>query len=84
MYFPEVEVKYPRFLGTGYLALPVLRDAHKEFRISLEFKPESPYGLLLFSGEFSNARTDFFSVVLDDGFVVLRLVPFNVCFCKVN
>ncbi|GFR68605.1 pikachurin-like [Elysia marginata] len=68
----EVEVRYPKFKGTGYLALPVLRDAHKAFSVSLEFKPQSPYGLLLFSGEFSNARTDFFSVALDDGFVILR------------
>lgn len=69
-----IEVKYPKFVGTGYLALPVLRDAHKEFRVSLDFKPESQNGLLLFSAEFSNAKTDFFSVVLEDGFVVYRSV----------
>ncbi|KAK3756565.1 hypothetical protein RRG08_007589 [Elysia crispata] len=68
----DVEVRYPKFKGTDYLALPVLQDAHKEFRVSLEFKPGSPDGLLLFSEEFSNAWTDFFSIALNDGFVVLR------------
>ncbi|KAK3792891.1 hypothetical protein RRG08_035254 [Elysia crispata] len=48
----DVEVRYPKFKGTGYLALPVLQDAHKELRVSLEFKPGLPDGLLLFSEGF--------------------------------
>ncbi|CAL1534448.1 unnamed protein product [Lymnaea stagnalis] len=68
----EIEVTYPKFFGNGYLALPVLRNAHKEFHVSLQFRPESPDGLLLFSGESSDAKNDFFSIVLDAGYVFFR------------
>ncbi|XP_041360084.1 pikachurin-like [Gigantopelta aegis] len=67
-----ITVRYPKFRGTGFLALPVLRNAHKEFRISLEFLPEAKHGLLLFSAEIEGAKADFFSVSLVDGFVELR------------
>jgi hypothetical protein len=65
-------VKYPKFMGTGYLAFPVLRGAYKEFKISLEFRPDVANGMLLFSGEHPSARSDFFSVSLVDGYAEFR------------
>ncbi|KAK0045472.1 pikachurin [Biomphalaria pfeifferi] len=68
----EIEIKYPKFTGDGYLALPLLRNAHREFQVELIFRPESYDGLVLFSAETSNAEKDFFSVVLSGGFVTFR------------
>ena len=70
--FSEQEVRFPRFRGTGYLALPVLRDGYKEFAVALEFRPEAKNGLLLFSSEFDDARKDFFAITLSNGFVEFR------------
>lgn len=68
----ELEVRFPRFRGTGYLALPVLRDGYKEFAVAMEFRPEAKNGLLLFSSEFEDARKDFFAITLTNGFVEFR------------
>jgi hypothetical protein len=70
--FAEQEVRFPRFRGTGYLALPVLRDGYKEFAIAVEFRPEAKNGLIVFSSEFSDARKDFFSVTLVNGYIEFR------------
>lgn len=67
-----IDVRFPRFRGTGYLALPVLRDAYKEFAVAIEFRPEAKNGLLLFSAEFENAHKDFFSITLVNGFIEFR------------
>ncbi len=67
-------VQYPKFMGTGYMAFPVMRGAYKEFTITLEFKPDTGNGLLLFSGEHPTARSDFFSIALIDGHAEFRLV----------
>ena len=68
----ELEVRFPRFRGTGYLALPVLRDGYKEFAVAVEFRPEAKNGLLIFSSEFDDARKDFFAITLNNGFVEFR------------
>lgn len=68
----EIEVRYPRFHGNSFLALPVLKTGYKHLDLLLEFKPVAKYGLLLFSAEFEDARSDFFSVALIDGFIELR------------
>ncbi|XP_076441439.1 LOW QUALITY PROTEIN: pikachurin-like [Babylonia areolata] len=68
----ELEVRFPRFRGTGYLALPVLRDGYKEFAVAMEFRPEAKNGLLLFSSEFEDARKDFFAITLNNGLVEFR------------
>ena len=79
--FSEVMVKYPQFYGTGYVAFPVLRDAYKEFTITIEFRPDTSNGLLIFSSELPTAKTDFFSVALVDQKVEFRLVEsrLNIC-----
>ena len=68
----EIEVRYPRFLGNSFLALPVLKTGYKYLDILLEFKPTAKYGLLFFSAEFEDARSDFFSVALINGFIEFR------------
>ncbi|KAL4236805.1 hypothetical protein ACF0H5_005192 [Mactra antiquata] len=70
-----VDVRYPRFYGNSYLALPVLKNGYKEIDLQLEFKPTAQYGLLLFSSEFEDARSDFISVAIIDG-----LIEFRYCF----
>ena len=72
LFFSELEVRYPRFLGNSFLALPVLKTGYKSLDILLEFKPTAKYGLLFFSAEFEDARSDFFSVALINGFVEFR------------
>lgn len=68
----ELDVRYPHFYGNSYLALPVLKNGYKEMDILLEFKPTAQYGLLFFSSEFEDARSDFFSIALIDGYVEFR------------
>jgi len=63
----DVVVRYPKFLGTGYVAFPVLRGAYKEFTVTVDFRPDTHNGLLVFSSEHPNARSDFFSISLVDG-----------------
>ena len=70
--FADVVVKYPKFMGVGYLAFPVLRGAYKEFRLTVDFRPDTHNGLLLFSSEASDARSDFFSLSLMDGRLEFR------------
>ncbi len=65
-------VKYPKFMGTGYVAFPVLRGAYREFTIIVEFKPDTHNGLILFSGDTPQAHSDFFSIALIDGKVEFR------------
>ncbi|RWS30698.1 pikachurin-like protein [Leptotrombidium deliense] len=67
-----MEVRFPRFRGRSYLALPTLRDAHKSMKITIEFKPEYYDGILLYSGEKRNLDGDFIAVVLTQGFVEFR------------
>ena len=72
----EVTVRYPKFTGTGYLALPTLRDADREFTIEIDFRPDDVTvtsdkdgggRLLLFGSEHPDAVFDFFSVSVTDG-----------------
>ena len=70
-----VYIRYPRFLGEGYIVLSPLRGpAFKEFSILIEFRPETSNGLLLFNADKFDARYDFFSVSLIDGKADFRLV----------
>lgn len=68
----ELEVRYPKFLGNSFLALPMLNTGYKHLDILLEFKPTAKYGLLFFTAEFEDARSDFFSVALIDGYIEFR------------
>ncbi|XP_061175117.1 pikachurin-like [Saccostrea echinata] len=65
-------VKYPQFMGDSFLTLPPITSGYRDIEISVEFKPASDSGLLLFSSEHSQAKGDFFSLVLVNGFVEFR------------
>ena len=68
----DIEVRYPKFHGNGYLALPVLKTGYKEFDVTIDFKPRANNGLLLYSAESGEAKVDFFSIVLLNGYVEFR------------
>jgi len=91
----EVIVRYPKFDGTGYLALPVLRGAEQQFVIEVDFRPDvdmtsssgTPPGgrvqLLMFSSDRDDAQFDFFSVSrLRNGQIEFRfvIVVLSLCF----
>ena len=77
-YAAEVIVRYPKFDGSGYLALPVLRGADRQFVIDIEFRPDDVDSvesnvttatadgggvqLMMFSSDRDDAQFDFFSV----------------------
>ncbi|KAG8201453.1 hypothetical protein JTE90_024323 [Oedothorax gibbosus] len=67
-----VEAKYPRFREDSYMSLPTLKDAHKSMQVTLEFRPESNDGLILYSGEKPDLRGDFISITLNKGFIEFR------------
>jgi len=66
--------KYPKFSGTGYIAFPVLRGAHREFHMIVELRPDVLNGLVLFSAGLADAQSDFFSLALQRGRIELRYV----------
>ncbi|XP_074593031.1 pikachurin-like [Brevipalpus obovatus] len=67
-----MEVRFPRFHGRSYLALPTLRNAHKMMQVTIEFKPEYHDGILLYSGEKQNLEGDFIAIILYQGLVEFR------------
>ena len=67
-----IEIRFPRFRGESYLALPTLRDAHKLMQVTLDFKPESYDGIILYSGEKQSLDGDFIAIILNQGFVEVR------------
>ena len=83
----DVVVKYPKFLGLGYMAFSALRGAYRQFVITVKFRPDTHNGLLLFSGETPDARSDFFSLALIDGNIEFRCAfplthhEVSHCFC---
>lgn len=68
----EVEVRYPRFGGSSFLSLPVLRNAHRLMQITIQFRPETHDAILLYSGETPELMGDYFAILLDKGFVEFR------------
>jgi len=82
----DVIVRYPKFDGSGFLALPVLRGADQQFIIDIEFRPDeemtssndTPTGhvqLMLFTSDRDDAQFDFFSVTrLQNGQIEFRCV----------
>jgi len=70
--FADLTAKYPKFSGTGYIAFPVLRGAHREFHVIVELRPDVLDGLVLFSAGHADAQSDFFSLSLQRGRIELR------------
>ena len=65
-------VKSPRFSGQSYLSLPTLTNAYSDLQLSLEFKPESPNGILLLTGETGDMTGDYLTLLIRDGHLELR------------
>ena len=63
----DVVVRYPQFSGASFLAFAPPRGASEHLHVSVELRPDALNGLVLFGGEFSDARLDFFSLSLVDG-----------------
>lgn len=72
--YADMSAKYPRFSGTGYVAFPVPRGAHREFHVIVELRPDVLNGLIVFSAGHPDARSDFFSLSLQRGRIELRCV----------
>ena len=70
----DSSVKYPRFLGDGYVALTPLRDGFDQLTATIICRPETNNGLLLLNTDSIDAKHDFFSVALVEGRAVLTYV----------
>ena len=60
------------FRGKSWVAFPVLHDAYMSDQISLEFRPESPNGILLLTGEREDLSGDFLALYIHDGYLEFR------------
>jgi len=60
------------FSGHSWISLPTLTHAYSDLQLSLEFKPESPDGILLLTGETGDMTGDYLALLLRDGHVELR------------
>lgn len=56
------------------MGYPVLTDAYHSMQVTMEFRPESIDGLLLYSGEMPDLVGDMTSIALVDGYVEFRFV----------
>ncbi|CAG9782356.1 unnamed protein product [Diatraea saccharalis] len=57
----------PRFDGNGWIALPTLKDAYKQFDIEISFKPSDGNGLILYNSHKQDRTGDFLALQLVDG-----------------
>ncbi|GFN93210.1 neurogenic locus notch protein 1, partial [Plakobranchus ocellatus] len=62
---------YPSLKGHGYIRLPEERLNVKSFTLKIVFRPNRPFGLLLFA---SKNRSDFFSITLEEDHIDIRYV----------
>lgn len=54
------------------MALPTLTNAYSDLQLSMEFRPSSPNGVLLLTGESADMAGDYLALLLRDGHVELR------------
>ena len=54
------------------MSLPTLTHAYSDLQLSFEFKPETPDGVLLLTGETRDMTGDYLALLLRDGHVELR------------
>ncbi|XP_063584947.1 pikachurin-like [Penaeus indicus] len=69
---PGPQIETARFHGSSWVAFAPLREAYRDVQLTLEFKPESPDGVLLVSGENDDLSGDFMAAVLLNGYVEFR------------
>ncbi|XP_071839760.1 basement membrane-specific heparan sulfate proteoglycan core protein-like isoform X3 [Apostichopus japonicus] len=65
-------VPYFTQMPQSYISYPKLANAAFEFEIVVSFKPESPEGLILYNGQYSQASSDFLSFGLSGGHAEFR------------
>ena len=75
--FPDMAISTPHFTGQSFLSLPTLTNAYSDLQLSVEFKPESPNGILILTGETADMTGDYLTLLLRDGHVELRSVVAN-------
>jgi len=78
----DISVKYPRFLGSGYLALSPLRSGFDQLTAVIVCRPETNNGLLLLNTDSVDAKHDFFSVAFVDGRAVFTYVTSHLLLLK--
>ncbi|KAL0852381.1 hypothetical protein ABMA28_000578 [Loxostege sticticalis] len=57
----------PRFDGNGWISMPTLKEAYRQFDIEISFKPIDASGLILFNGENSGPDGDYIALQLVRG-----------------
>ncbi|XP_071799279.1 pikachurin-like [Asterias amurensis] len=67
-----VLVKFPSFQSHSFMEFPTPFGLYRTFQISIDFKPETLDGLLLFCGDQDSTSGDYFSIGLVEGRMVLR------------
>ncbi|XP_054439927.1 pikachurin [Pteronotus mesoamericanus] len=60
----DIAIQYPQFFGYSYVTFEPLKNSHRAFHITLEFRAEAEDGLLLYCGENEHERGDFMSLAL--------------------
>lgn len=68
-----IDVGSPQFSGLGYISLPTLQNAYSDLHLSVEFKPTAWTGILLLTGETDDMTGDYLALIIQDGYVELRL-----------
>ncbi|KAK7086587.1 hypothetical protein SK128_027747 [Halocaridina rubra] len=69
---PAIPVETARFHGTSWVAFAPLKEAYRDVQLTIEFKPESPNGVILVSGENDDLSGDFMAAVLLNSYVEFR------------
>ncbi len=62
------------FRGKSWVAFPVLHDAYMADQINIEFRPQSPNGIILLTGERDDLSGDYLALFLKDGYLEFRSV----------
>merc|ERR1719410_711235 len=63
----------PKLSGYSHLTLPTLQNAYSDLHMALDFKPESWTGIILITGQTDDMTGDYLALILNDGYVELRL-----------
>ncbi|KAK3856781.1 hypothetical protein Pcinc_036911, partial [Petrolisthes cinctipes] len=68
----SVQIETARFHGMSWVGFAPLKEAYRDVQLTLEFKPDSPDGVLLVSGENDDLSGDFMAAVLVGSYVEFR------------
>lgn len=68
----DVQIETARFHGMSWVGFAPLKEAYRDVQLTIEFKPDSPDGVLLVSGENDDLSGDFMAAVLVGSYVEFR------------